>query len=154
MINEKEIHPLVGSDLNTFIFAGNATFTLVNESTGNRFTYRIRKAGYGTSTFNENVGIFYVSVLNGSDNNSSYTFLGTYFGGTNQMYRHSLKSKIGISAGSNQVITWFFSKFIKNPTLFSTIKVHHAGKCGRCGKKLTTPESVKSGLGPKCGNRI
>lgn len=43
MKTEKEIHPLTGSDLTNFIFAGNATFTVVNETTGNRFTFRVRK---------------------------------------------------------------------------------------------------------------
>mgnify|MGYP007034226707 CR=1 FL=1 len=153
MKTEKEIHPLTGSDLTNFIFAGNATFTVVNETTGNRFTFRVRKAGWGTPTYNEKSGIFYVSVLTGSDNNSSYTFIGTYFGGTNQVYRHSHQSKITDKAVSNQVLVWFFSSYIKNPSSFPTVKVFHSGKCGKCGKKLTTPESVKSGLGPKCGNR-
>ena len=28
--------------------------------------------------------------------------------------------------------------------------VYHVGKCGRCGKKLTDPESILTGLGPSC----
>jgi hypothetical protein len=147
---EKEIHSLTGSDLTNFIFAGNATFTILNETTKNRFTFRIRKAGYGTPTFDEKTGIFYVSVLTGSDNNSSYSFLGTYFGGTRKIYRHSYKSKIGAGAVSNKVMEWFIDSYLKNPTSFPSIKVFHEGKCGRCGKKLTTPDSIKSGLGPKC----
>lgn len=150
---EKEIHPFSGSNLKNFIFAGNATFTVLNETSGNRFTFRIRKAGWGTPTFDEKTGIFYISVLTGCDNNSSYTYLGTFFGGTNQVYRHSHKSKIESSSTSNKVMEWFFTKYINSPEKFPTIKVFHSGKCGRCGKKLTTPESIESGLGPKCGNR-
>lgn len=151
---EKEIHQLTGLDLSNFIFAGNATFTVVNKSTRNRFTFRIRRAGWGTSTYDEKSGIFYISVLTGSDNNSSYTYIGTFFGGTSQVYRHSPKSKITPKAVSNQVLTWFFSSYFKSPSSFPTVKVFHSGKCGKCGKKLTTPESVKSGLGPYCANRI
>ena len=153
METKKEIHELKGSDLKNFVFAGNATFTIVNEQTGNRFTYRIRRAGYGTSTYNEKNDIFYVSVLTGSDNNSSYTFVGTYFGGNSQRYVHSQKSRISVSADSNKVISWFFSYFINNQSKYPTVKSLHSGKCGKCGKKLTTPDSIKSGLGPKCGNR-
>lgn len=29
-------------------------------------------------------------------------------------------------------------------------KLYHEGKCGRCGRLLTTPESVTLGLGPEC----
>ena len=149
---EKETkHQLTSETLKDFVFAGTAVFTILNETTGNRFTFRVRKAGWGTS--NVKSDIFYVSVLTGSDNESSYTFLGSFFGGANQFYRHSPKSKIGFSAISNKVIDWFFTSYFKNPSRYTTVKVYHSGKCGKCGKKLTTPESVKSGLGPYCGNR-
>jgi hypothetical protein len=69
------------------------------------------------------------------------------------LYRHSAKSKIGFSAVSNKVIEWFFQHYFKNPNGYKTIKVYHSGKCGKCGRKLTTPESIKSGLGPYCGKR-
>lgn len=150
---EKEIkHELTSETLKNFIFAGNAIFTVINETTGNRFTFRIRKAGWGTS--NVKSDIFYVSVLTGSDNNTCYSFLGSYFAGKSQMYHHSPKSKIGASAHSNKVIDWFFNFYTKNPNLYSTVKVYHSGKCGKCGKKLTTPDSIKSGLGPYCSNRV
>jgi hypothetical protein len=150
---EKETkHQLTSETLKDFIFAGTAIFTVVNETTGNRFTFRVRKAGWGTSDVKSD--IFYVSVLTGSDNNSCYTFLGSFFGGKNQMYRHSPKSKIGFSAVSNKVIDWFFQNYIKNPNVYTTVKVYHSGKCGKCGKKLTTPESIKSGLGPYCRSRV
>lgn len=152
METKKEIHQLTDKNLLTFILAGNATFTVTNESSGNRFTYRIRKAGYGTATFKD-TDVFYVSVLTGSDNTSSYQYLGTFFSGTSKTYVHSTKSKISISADSNKVLTWFFNHFVKNTTKYPTVKVYHAGKCGKCGRKLTTPESVETGLGPHCGNR-
>ena len=149
---EKETkHQLTSETLKNFIFAGTAVFTVVNENTGNRFTFRVRKAGWGTS--NVKSDIFYISVLTGSDNNSCYTFLGSYFGGKNQTYRHSPKSKIGSLSTSNKVIEWFFQNYFKNPNVYTTVKVYHSGKCGKCGKKLTTPESIKSGLGPYCEKR-
>ena len=150
---EKETHKLQNSNLRKFIFAGNATFTVLNEVTGNRFTFKIRNANYKKPEPKVASDIFYVSVLTGQDNNSAYTFLGTFFGGKNEAYRHSVKSKITLDANSNKVASWFFNSFLKNPNVYTTIKVYHSGKCGRCGKKLTTPESVESGLGPYCGNR-
>ena len=32
-------------------------------------------------------------------------------------------------------------------------EVFHVGTCGRCGKKLTTPESILTGLGPECAKK-
>lgn len=139
-------HILTKETIKNFIFAGNATFTVLNETTGNRFTFRIRKAGWNTSEIKHDT--FFISVLTGSDNNSSYTFLGTFFNKFG--YKHSIKSRIGLESGSNKVIDWFFKSYISNMSLYPTVKVFHSGKCGKCGKKLTTPESVKSGLGPYC----
>lgn len=33
-------------------------------------------------------------------------------------------------------------------------KVHHEGRCGRCGRTLTVPESIESGIGPDCASRM
>jgi hypothetical protein len=34
------------------------------------------------------------------------------------------------------------------------LKVHHEGRCCRCGRKLTVPESIETGLGPECASRL
>jgi hypothetical protein len=33
-------------------------------------------------------------------------------------------------------------------------KVHHEGRCGRCGRTLTVPESIESGIGPECAKKM
>jgi len=33
------------------------------------------------------------------------------------------------------------------------VEFYHSGNCAKCGRKLTTPESIKNGLGPICFNR-
>jgi hypothetical protein len=30
--------------------------------------------------------------------------------------------------------------------------LQHAGKCGRCGRKLTVPQSIETGIGPECAS--
>lgn len=32
-------------------------------------------------------------------------------------------------------------------------KVHHEGRCGKCGRRLTVPESIETGLGPECSGK-
>ena len=34
--------------------------------------------------------------------------------------------------------------------VLSRADVYHSGTCSRCGRVLTTPESIRSGLGPVC----
>lgn len=31
-----------------------------------------------------------------------------------------------------------------------SLEVWHEGRCGRCGRALTVPESIASGIGPVC----
>lgn len=36
----------------------------------------------------------------------------------------------------------------------SRMKLYHAGVCSVCGRQLTTPKSIKLGIGPKCRKKI
>lgn len=122
-----------------FMKAGNATFTVVSRTTGKRFTYRVRAAKEGTPHF--------VQVLTGPDNTSSYTYLGTIF--ADGTFRHTRKSAISESAPSAQAFNWFY----RNPGS-DKVKVYHEGRCCRCGRKLTVPSSVESGIGPECAGKM
>jgi hypothetical protein len=136
---------LLGDDISKFVFGGNATFTVVNTDTNKWFTFKVRQP-------KGNKDVSFVSVLTGSENGTSYSFLGTFFS-KGQVYRRSKKSSIGSDAQSAKVISWFFKTFINNEEKYPTVQVFHDGKCGACGRKLTTPQSVKSGLGPVCGGK-
>lgn len=131
---------LKNSDIKKFIFAGNSTFTLLNTTTNNRFTYKVRKS--------KDNDIFFVSVLTGSDNISNYTFIGFI---KNNKFFYSKKSRISVEAVSFKAINWFFNHINNLPSI---INVLHEGKCGRCGRKLTTPESINRGLGPECSGLV
>ena len=87
-----------------------------------------------------------VSVLNGSDNYSNYAYIGAIFGDT---FRHTKSSKVSTEAISFKAFAWVFSKLQKDE-LPETVTIHHEGRCGRCGRRLTVPESIISGYGPEC----
>lgn len=132
-----------------FLLGGNAYFTLRSKRTGNRFTYRARSSEDGTA--------YFISVLTGSDNESSYSFLGTIFdrghnGFNYTNYRYSNKSRIGIDADSAKAFEWFY-KNLQVSKLGTELEVWHEGRCGRCGRTLTVPESIKLGLGPECARK-
>lgn len=130
-------------DVRRFILAGNATFTIVSAKTGTRFTYKIR-----AKVVDSGATLHFVSVLTGSDNENDFTFLGTVFSGTN--FRHSAKSRIGSDAPSARAFAWAFNRILADN--LTDASVHHEGKCGRCGRKLTVPRSIEIGLGPECEN--
>lgn len=126
-----------------FINGGNATFTLRSRRTGTRFTYRVRRS--------EDGNIQFVSVLTGADNESSYSYLGyirrdVYFHGGN-------KARLAVAAPSNVAFTWVWKKLVQG-ILPDELEIWHEGRCGRCNRKLTVPESISTGFGPECAGRI
>jgi len=122
-----------------FILAGNARFTVVSQKTGTRFTFKVR-AKEGTT-------LHFVSVLTGSNNEADYEFIGTIFNGSR--FARSMKSRIGNEAPSMKAFSWVIAQILagKMPAMS---EIHHEGRCGKCGRALTVPESIKSGLGPIC----
>jgi hypothetical protein len=127
-----------------FALGGNARITAVSKATGARFTFRLRRPSEDKPTF--------VQVLTGSDNESSYTFLGTIF--ADGSFRYSPKSAIGPDAPSAKAFPWVWNQIQTDGDLPETLDLHHEGRCGRCGRALTVPESIESGFGPECINHV
>jgi Family of unknown function (DUF6011) len=137
---------ITASSFKQFALAGNARFTIVSKKTGTRFTFRVRQPGPDRPWF--------VSLLTGSDNESDYTFFGTIF--QNGSFRHSKKSSISSLAQSVVAFDWFWKHLQVDDFDFlpAQVEVHHEGRCGRCGRALTVPESIESGFGPECINHV
>lgn len=137
--------------LKKFMFAGNASITLVSKRTGKRYTYRIQ------TPKNKKEGdkpIWFVSLLTGADNESSYSYFGNIV--SSHQYFFGRKAKVQQSNESVQAWEWFYNLFEKGhmPTILEGCEVWHEGRCGRCNRKLTVPESIQSGFGPECINYV
>ncbi len=137
---ENRIHSI--DAIYSFLLAGLAIFTIFNPVTGGRITYRITK-----KDLEEGRSIWFVSVLTGSDNENDYSFLGTIF--DNGKYYHGKKSRISREAKSAKAFSWLMTR-LDTHTDLGPVEFYHEGRCGRCGRKLTTPESIISGYGPTC----
>jgi|KBSSwiStaDraftv2_1062776.scaffolds.fasta_scaffold00022_320 hypothetical protein len=131
------------ANLKQFLLAGNATFTVRSGKTQTRFTLKVRKPTAQSPHF--------VSVLNGSDNEHSYQFVGTIF--ANGTYSHGVRSKITPDAPSAKAARWVVERVLAGQEL-PNCELWHEGRCGRCGRKLTVPESIELGLGPECATRV
>jgi hypothetical protein len=142
---EPEGAVLDSSKVPAFVLAGNATFTLVSKTTGARFTFRVR------ASKDEDDSRFFVSVLTGPDNGTDYQFLGTVF--DRKRFAHGRKSRISPDAPSALAFRWFWAALSNRGVAPATCEVWHLGSCGKCGRALTVPESISSGLGPICAGR-
>jgi len=134
------------ADAYRFALAGNATFTIVSKATGTRFTYKVSVSDQGRD-------LFFVALMNGPDNESSYQYLGTlrhgYAPDTAWHFAHGKKSKISKDAPSSKAFAWLWAN-LKTARLPDSVEFWHEGSCCRCGRKLTVPESIQSGIGPEC----
>ena len=142
----KKLH---SQDVKKFLTAGKATFTLRNQNTGSRMTLKITQ---------KKDSPLFVSVMMGSDNERSYKYIGYITTGRNPTFRPK-EGWLGEKATLGQsAMEWLWDVVCgRNPhgdlSAFPHAEVWHAGKCARCGRKLTTPESIERGFGPVCWSK-
>lgn len=129
-----------------FLLAGSAHVTFQSRRTGTRFTYRVVLAEARQG--DDRAPPHFVSVLTGPDH---YDYLGCIFDG--QRYVHGKKSRIGDDAPSAVAFDWVW-RTLTGGKMHPELGVWHEGRCGACGRRLTTPESLLSGLGPVCAGRV
>ena len=133
-----------------FILAGKAIVTLVSLKSGKRYTYRIKlapkKEGMHTAHF--------VDLLTGQDNENDYSPLGIIIEG--RFFPTKIARTRGISDSTPSVIAirYVLDDLMFGNTINPMVEIWHAGRCGKCGRKLTVPESIATGLGPDCAGRM
>lgn len=125
----------------SYVKAGKAKFTIVSTATKTRFTFEVEKLK-GTE-------LFFVKVLSGPDNITDYQFIGTIF--RDNCFRYSRKSRVGSEAKSVKAFEWFWRNASGLPTACEFLK---SRACCRCGRPLTTPESLSLGYGPECAKSL
>lgn len=132
-------------DWKTWIVAGDARFTVETPQT--HYTYRVKHVPSNGRW----PDAWFVSLLSGPDNESDYTYMGKLVdlkivvGGKSTFRQDSYPVKL-----LNRVLA-----NLDTPEKYEAhgYRLHHEGKCGCCGRTLTTPESVLRGIGPVCWER-
>ncbi len=142
---------LEGEAIRRFALAGNATLTLRSAVTGARFTYKLRLAPLHENK-PEAGRTWFVKLLCGSDNTSDYRYIGFVRDG--KFIHGAGKSYAGADAPSIIAFGWFVRTVVFGQAVSEKLEVWHEGSCGRCGRRLTVPESIESGMGPECASRL
>lgn len=124
-----------------FILAGNAIFTIKSLRTGEHYTFKVRAA---IPQADKPPTHWNVSVLSGRDNSRDYKWIGridregVFFGGLEHTQ-------------SFRGFAWCWEHLERCGERFT---FQHAGRCGRCARILTTPESIAAGIGPECADKM
>lgn len=148
------MNPISHTKALDFMKAGKATMTIQSKVSGKHFTFHFKRPKHD-ETKHSNVVLskdlpIWVSVKTSNDNAYGSIFLGTIFG---NRYYHSKKSRAGEDALS--VVSfkyWFRSLVLNKEDNLNLIDLYHTGNCMKCGRKLTTPDSVEQGIGPVCSD--
>lgn len=151
----------------TFVTAGRAVFTIEPSDTfaiefpgvKPHYTYKVkfvkgkekkhRKGEYWPDAY-------FVNLLTGPDNTADYTYLGKLIVETGEV-RLTEKSKFAEDSWPVRIIRRILARMWageEHQIAACGWKVHHEGKCGRCGRPLTVPESVENGIGPECIKKV
>ena len=127
-----------------FIQAGNARLTLRSTRTQTRYTFRVREA---EASPNDPRPAFFVSLLKGRDNNADYSYIGMAKGDkffTTKATRHME------NAAFVKAFSYMYRWLTQRRALPPEVEVWHESRCGRCGRPLTVPHSIATGIGPEC----
>lgn len=138
------------ADLETaraYTLAGNATITLQSLRTGAHYTYRVKQAK-DAQTQEPVKDLYFVNLLTeGNADEGQFTYLGILRDGAFTLTR---KSKLLPASGPVAAFRYYW----RLPALSEQLVVRHEGKCGRCGRTLTVPESIDAGIGPECASKM
>lgn len=130
-----------------YIMGGNATFTLVVSE--KRYTYKIIER-----VVENNETIYSVMVLVGPDNVNNYRKFAT-IKDVDGMPKLEL---IGRTTNYIEYFEWikklYYGLLFNDYSKILDWQIWHTGRCSRCGRLLTVPESIENGIGPECASRI
>lgn len=133
-----------------FMLAGRAVFSLRSVRTGQHYTYQVSRAKddgkKGTSL------TWFVGLLTGPDNGADYTYIGIIRARGNDdipEFRTTAKTR-NPDSPSVRGFKWFARQVFESRGNLDQVEFWHAGKCGRCKRPLTDPESIQTGIGPVC----
>lgn len=128
---------LTAADAMAYALAGNATLILGSAASGTHYTYLIAVAS--------RPGVHFVKL----DAGGVPEYLGVIDAAG---FRLTAASANPTGSGPVKAFNYFWGHLLQG-RIAPELEVSHAGRCGVCCRKLTTPASVVSGIGPECARR-
>lgn len=126
-----------------YITGGHGTFTLVGKNA--RYTYSTSQSADDKG----NLSPIFIRVKTGPDNDAYIGYLPL----TNLASLQAGKKGLP-GAQSYQALEWWLKSFMAKSPKITDAQVWHEGTCCRCGRQLTVPESIASGIGPVCAEKV
>lgn len=129
----------------SFVTAGKSTFTVRSLKTGAHLTFKVKKSKKPTGPSH------FVTARDDADGFGSFSYLGVLWNGAD--FNHGVRSLLPHDGVYANTARWLFDHLKRNE-LPAKVEFWHEGRCGRCGRPLTDPTSISSGLGPECRSKM
>lgn len=128
-----------------YLLAGKAVFTLYRAYHNERRTYKVTQDA-------KNPRRFFVRVLFGPDNTQDYRYVGLFYDDTLKLR----VTKASVVAAESPIVSMFDDLLDKvaGRADWPSLEIYKSKRCARCGRLLTTPDSIQLGLGPECRNYV
>jgi hypothetical protein len=136
-------------DVKSYILAGHATVTLTSQRTQCRYTFKVSQAKDRET--GEPKDFWFVGLLAGPDNESDYQYMGLL--DAQRGFRLTAKSRMTTEAKPVKGFDYMW-RHVAAGQMPPAMEIRHEGACGRCGRKLTVPSSIDSGIGPECAKKM
>lgn len=132
-----------------FILAGNSEFVLYSTKTKGKFEYRMTRKN---SRDKEDSYIYFLNTKIDGE----YMYAGViWFDEKTQEFKfgQGKNGRVDYRHLNIRSLLFVLNK-LNSGGIPQYCEVFHTGTCGRCGRKLTTPESILTGLGPECSKKV
>lgn len=138
-----------------FMTAGKCTCTIESKKTGAKFTYKISRNDKDKDGDDRNKNMFFVSVDKGY---LDFIYAGVVFlrkKGNKKVFEFykGKKGNYTHKSISIKALLYTLNMLLEGKTDIG-VNVYHLGNCSKCGRPLTDPDSIKTGLGPTCASRM
>lgn len=129
-----------------FAIAGKAMFIFKSLESGKRLVFYVmmsKKAKQAPVRF------VFVKV------SKKWVHIGSiYLNLTGRPFHYSNKSELKKNDFRVVAFEWLWYRLNRNMDFNGQAEMKHAGKCGKCGRKLTKDTSIERGFGQTCWDRI
>lgn len=134
--------PIPEQYLRAYVLGGKAIFTLFSEKTKLRYTFKVL-APKGKQEW------YRIERLFGDDNTKDYRTIGVFTIKDDLVY-----TRFNHYGSAESQIKYFLNVLYGSLKWPPTMYMYPSGRCARCGRLLTTPESIETGFGPKCIGKV
>lgn len=145
-------------EIRKYILGGNSCFTI--RCNGVRRTYKVKSTtadrNANWSTGNQDRSQYFISLKTGpGDSFSDYSYMGMLRQTTDGDYRlvETAKSQAKRGSAAWDLFAKLWYSIERGCRVPSNFEFWHEGSCCMCGRRLTVPSSIESGIGPECAGK-